>query len=89
MLTPKEKTQFSKDIKSIKKRGKDLAKLKYVVTELLNERPLPPKYQDHVLHGKYTNDRACHIEPDWSLIYTVIGRDLILVRTGTHSDLYK
>ena len=84
MLNPKEKTQFKKDIKTIKKRGKDLYKLKYVVTELINERPLDPIYKDHPLIGSYKGDRECHIEPDWLLIYTIIGRDLILVRTGTH-----
>ncbi|MFN7257137.1 MAG: type II toxin-antitoxin system mRNA interferase toxin, RelE/StbE family, partial [Microcystis sp.] len=33
----------------------------------------------------------CHIEPDWLLLYK-IERDeesLTLVRTGTHSDLFK
>ena len=89
MLNPKEKTQFKRDIKAIKKRGKDLSKLKYVVTELLNERPLDPVYKDHPLVGGYKGDRECHLEPDWLLIYVVNGRDLILVRTGTHSDLFR
>ena len=89
MLNPKEKTQFKKDIKVIRKRGKDLAKLKFVVAELVNERPLNPEYRDHYLIGNYKGDRECHIEPDWLLIYTVINQDLILVRTGTHSDLFR
>ena len=88
MLNPKEKTQFKKDLKTAIKRGKDLSTLKYVVIELVNERPLDPIYKDHPLVGNYKGDRECHIEPDWLLIYTVIGSDLILVRMGTHSDLY-
>ena len=89
MLNPKEKTQFKKDVKAVKKRGKDLSKLKYIVMELINERTLDPLYKDHPLVGNYKGDRECHIEPDWLLIYTVIGRDLILVRTGAHSELFR
>jgi mRNA interferase YafQ len=88
MLNPKEKTQFKKDLNAVKKRGQDLSKLKYIVMELANERPLDPKYKDHPLLGKYKGDRECHLESDWLLVYTVIGQDLILVRTGTHSDLF-
>ena len=89
MLNLKEKTQFKRDIKTIKKRGKDLDKLKSVIIELVNERALNSKYKDHPLIGNYKTDRECHIEPDWLLIYTITGRDLILVRTGSHSDLFK
>ncbi len=88
MLTPKEKTQFRRDVKMAAKRGRDLSKLKHIVTELVNEHPLDPKYRDHPLLGNFKGDRECHIEPDWLLIYTTIEQDLILIRTGTHSDLY-
>lgn len=30
----------------------------------------------------------CHIESDWLLIYDVNGEVVILVRTGTHEDLF-
>ena len=48
------------------------------------------RYRDHDLSGNYKGTRECHIEPDWLLIYTVDGGQLILVaaRTGTHSDLF-
>lgn len=74
----------------MKKRGKDLEKLKYVVNELANQRPLDKKYRDHELTGNYRNFRECHIEPDWLLIYRIEKGELTLalVRTGTHSDLF-
>lgn len=74
----------------MKKRGKDLAKLKYVVNELANQRPLDEKYRAHELTGNYRNFRECHIEPDWLLIYRIEKGELTLalVRTGTHSDLF-
>ena len=74
----------------MKKRGKDLAKLKYVVNELANQRPLDEKYRDHELTGNYRNFRECHVEPDWLLIYRIEKGELTLalVRTGSHSDLF-
>lgn len=39
----------------MKKRGKDLEKLKYVVNELANQRPLDEKYRDHELTGNLLN----------------------------------
>lgn len=74
----------------MKKRGKDLEKLKYVVNELANQRPLDEKYRDHELTGNYRNFRECHIEPDWLLIYRIEKGELTLalVRTGTYSDLF-
>ncbi len=39
--------------------------------------------------GLWKGHREMHIEPDWLLIYRVKGTDLHLVRTGTHSDLFK
>ncbi|MGZ3951086.1 MAG: type II toxin-antitoxin system YafQ family toxin [Flavisolibacter sp.] len=31
----------------------------------------------------------CHISSNWGLIYAVGGEGLRLIRTGTHSDLFK
>ena len=70
------------------RRNKDQAKLFQVVETLLAGRPLPAKHRDHPLTGNWTNRRDCHIEPDWLLIYQLRGDDLILERTGSHSDLY-
>ena len=66
-----------------------MSKLRHVIDLFLNERPLPETYNDHPLHGQYVGSRDCHIEPDWILIYTVNGNELILYRTGSHADLFK
>jgi len=89
MLSIKEMNTFRRDVKRAAKRGKDLRKLQAIVVELMNERPLEPKYNDHPLHGNYKGARECHIEPDWLLIYIVKEHDLTLVRTGTHPDLFR
>ncbi len=56
---------FKKDLKRVQKRGKDTAKIMAVVELLRNKIPLPPKYADHPLSGRYVGYRDCHIEPDW------------------------
>jgi mRNA interferase YafQ len=82
-------TQFKKDYKKIKKRSKDLSKLKNVIEKLATGRSLEPKYKDHQLSGNWKGHRDCHIEPDWILIYRINFDDLYLERTGSHSDLFK
>ncbi len=81
--------QFSRDVKRIRKRGKDLDKLREVVRLLAEGSPLPANYRDHPLIGPWYPSRDCHIEPDWILIYTADRDSLRLERTGTHSDLFK
>jgi len=81
--------QFSRDVKRMAKRGKDIAKLREIVTRLAEELPLDPRHRDHPLIGKLINCRDCHIEPDWILIYSMDQESLRLERTGTHSDLFR
>lgn len=82
-------SQFKKDIKRIRKRSKDLDKLKAVIDVLVAGEQLPARYRDHALVGNYRGTRDCHIEPDWLLIYEIDEDELILIRTGSHSDLFK
>ena len=82
-------TQFKKDYKKIKKQQKNLSKLTIVIEKLLSQQKLEPKYKDHPLSGNFKNHRDCHIEPDWKLIYRITKEELILERTGSHSDLFK
>lgn len=84
-----ETTQFSRDLKKMKKRGKDLAKLRIVVRSLAEGQVLAARHRDHALVGELKPARDCHIEPDWILIYTIDGASLRLERTGTHSDLFQ
>jgi len=82
-------TQFKKDYKKLKKRNKNLNKLKDIIDKLLNDIELDPKHHDHPLSGVWKRHRECHIEPDWILIYRFTSDELILERTGSHSDLFK
>lgn len=82
--------KFRKDLKRALRRGKDEAKIRTLITTLVQQEPLEARYQDHILSGNYEGCRDCHIEPDWLLIYEIIEETetLHLVRTGSHSDLF-
>ena len=81
--------QFSRDVKRMRKRGKDLHKLQEIVKLLAEGTPLQAYHRDHPLMGPWQPSRDCHIEADWILIYTAYRDSLRLERTGTHSDLFK
>ena len=81
--------QFSRDVRRMRRRGKDLRKLQEVVKLLAEDTPFPPNHRDHPLTGPWQPSRDCHIEANWILIYTADKTSLRLERTGTHSDLFK
>ncbi len=80
--------RFERDLKRSKRRGKNLDKLWTVVDLLLQEEPLDPRYRVHRLSGEWSGTWECHIEADWLLIWQSRDDALVLVRTGTHSDLF-
>lgn len=88
MLKTISHKQFDRDLKLAKKRGKDLQKIAFIIKELQNGKTLPAKNRNHKLKGSYADCLECHIEPDWLLIYALTEVELILIRTGTHSDLF-
>jgi mRNA interferase YafQ len=88
-LNIKYTTQFKKDYKKAQKQNKDIEKLKLLIEILLSDTILEEQYKDHNLTGKWKNYRECHITPDWLLIYKKTTDALILVRTGSHSELIK
>ncbi len=85
-------SEFKKSYKKIKKQGKDVEKLKTVINALASGIELEEKYKNHILTDSkhYKNCGECHIEPDWLLIYKYVENKLILilVDTGSHSDLF-
>lgn len=81
-------TAFRKDVKRAEKRGKDMTKLKVVILQLINDIPLDPRYRVHPLKRAWAGYRDLHIEPDWLLLYRVSETEVMLARTGTHSDLF-
>ena len=89
MLSIRRTARFKKDVRRVSKRNKDLTKLKDTLELLVRQKTLPARYQDHELVGDHAGVRDCHIESDWLLLYRLTAKELILIRIGTHSDLFE
>ncbi|HVU39701.1 MAG TPA: type II toxin-antitoxin system YafQ family toxin [Xanthobacteraceae bacterium] len=83
-----QRKQFRDDIKRQKRRDKDIEDLIAVVELLAEQGSLPAAYRPHKLTGEWRGVWECHIEPDWLLIYAVAEDEVLLIRTGTHADLF-
>ncbi|NBB78162.1 MAG: type II toxin-antitoxin system mRNA interferase toxin, RelE/StbE family [Verrucomicrobia bacterium] len=88
MLEVRVTSRFKKEVKKAERQQKAMAKLRAAIDTLQAEEPLPERNLDHALTGNYVGHRECHLEPDWLLIYKVEDGQLILVRTGSHSELF-
>ena len=88
MRTIVRKTRFKKDFKKLLSSGKNMEKLAETLRILQEGQQLPERYRDHALIGDHAGYRECHISPDWLLIYQTTETKLILVRTGSHSELF-
>lgn len=82
---------FKKAFKKCMKRGLDERIFIEAISILAKTGSLPQKYGAHQLTGKYKGCIECHLQPDWLLIWKQNDKELILilVETGTHSDLFK
>jgi mRNA interferase YafQ len=83
--------QYLRDLKLSRKRNLDEEKLNQVIKILISGEKLPDQYRDHSLTGKFKGLNECHISPDWLLIYSKNKtiKLITLIRTGTHSDLFR
>lgn len=94
MRTIVPSNQFKRDLRLMKRRGLDIGKLLAVIDQLADDLVLAESLKDHPLVGNYKGFRECHIEPNWLLIYrkddeSLELHELLLARTGTHSDLFE
>ena len=82
--------QFLKDLELMKRRNFPKSELDEIIKLLSEEKSLLPKHRDHALKGTFAGYRECHIRPNWLLIYKKDKQilTLVLVRTGSHSDLF-
>lgn len=81
--------RFKKDVKLCQKRGYNISLLEEVLLLLREKGELPIKYKSHILSGNKDGLWECHIKPDWLMTwYFENETSIVLVRTGTHSDLF-
>ncbi len=79
---------FERDLRRVRKQGNNLDKLEAVVDALQAGSRLPARCRPHALRGNWAGHWDCNIEPDWLLLYRITERELILVRTGSHAELF-
>jgi mRNA interferase YafQ len=81
-------TAFERDVRRVNRQGKQLDKLEAIVNLLQNQEPLPTRCHPHPLRGDWVGHWDCHVEPDWILLYKITDKAPVLVRTGSHADLF-
>ena len=86
-LTPRLSSQFKRDLK---KQYLLLVSPEWaeVFGLLVKNEKLPEKYKDHQLTGNLKIYRECHVKPDLLLMYKIHENELLLIRLGTHSELF-
>lgn len=85
----KASSQYKKDYKRFRNNPKKVEKLFKILNLLKNELPIPEENRPHLLIGNYAGHMECHIEGDFLLIWFDPKSDeIILVRLGSHSDLF-
>jgi len=96
MYLIKPSGQYRKDIKLCVKRKFDLSLMALAILKLQGTGTLPfDEYGTHKLKGQKEETWDAHLEPDWVLLFRKYKSDgefegiVVLVRTGTHSDLFK
>ena len=90
MYNVKFTNAYKKSYKRMAKRGIDLSLLDEAVDNIRHGIALDPKYNDHILKGKFNDFHECHIKPDWLLVY-LLEDDILtltLIDTGSHADLF-
>lgn len=80
--------RFKKDVKICLKRNYNIVLLEAVLIELREKGTLHLKYKPHLLSGNKDGIWECHIKSDWLLTWYFNDNKIVLVRTGTHSDLF-
>lgn len=84
----REHAQFHRDLRRQRRRGRNIEELIAVVELLVEAGTLPDGYNPHPLSGEWKGVLECHIESDWLLIYEATPDEILLIRTGTHRDLF-
>ena len=69
----------------------DRSKLIHYLNSLQDNKQLPVESKDHSLSGEYQDCREFHLGGDMLLIYLekLPEKEIVLLRIGTHSQLFK
>ena len=59
------------------------------ISKLMNKEPLPQEANDHPLRGEWRDVREFHVGGDLVVLYKLEQKELILIRLGTHAQVFK
>lgn len=82
------KSQFKKDFKRLRSSGRNVSVMADTILKLQQGESLPEAMRDHLLSSNWKDHRECHLSGDWLLIYQLTDSELVLVRTGSHNELF-
>ena len=89
MLELKRKPSFKHSLKKYRHDKKLLVELDKIVELLVHELPIPVKYRNHQLTGKYKGMHELHLRPNDLLVYIKVEKESItLVAIGSHAELF-
>lgn len=82
--------QFSKYYKQCIKRKYSIGLLDRIIFKLAETGMVSANHKPHILSGNMQGYWECHIKSDWLLIWikNEDQKTIILIGTGTHSDLF-
>jgi mRNA interferase YafQ len=82
---------FKKDITKVTLTDQQFTKMIRYLSELAEGNELPIEANDHPLNGEWKTFREFHLGGDMLLIYRIDeeSSQIILVRIGSHSQLFK
>ena len=91
MRSVRRTAQFRRDFRRVKRRahGSHLDTTLLEALELMvADAPLPARYVDHPMKGRYADCRDSHLRPGLVPVYRKRGSDALeLVRIGSHAQL--
>jgi len=85
----KRHKQFIKDFKKVNITDGQFEKFVYYINCLRNDLALPEESKDHALNGEYLDCREFHLAGDVLIIYLVIDDEAVMLRIGSHAQLFK
>ncbi len=85
----KRHKQFIKDLRKIRLTDGQFQKLAKCISLIAEGKPLPVDFREHELIGVWRGFREFHLGGDVLVIYRSCGQEIVLVRIGTHSQLFK
>jgi len=88
MIKVKRHKLFIKDLQKSQLSDQHFSKYIVYISMLIQKETLPQEALDHALKGEYLGLREFHISGDVLVIYRVKDNTLMLLRIGSHAQLF-